>query len=356
MQKQSAYISTRHGANRSHLAEGSKKTGYYSPVRIFSLLGFSVFLTGCVTLPPQDLKGKVTVYPSSVHQGETFLIQFQLQSSQAPIPNSKGVNLIVGEVEKKAENEAKIVTRPRVFPCPGGFCALVGVGLDYPVGSLSVFLMTPDGGSLDSTTLTVRASEKPVESLRVDPSRVKVSAEDQHRVEEERAVMNEALSSARTENLESFAFQFPNRGKATSAFGKKRIFNGEPRGYHTGVDLRARTGSTIRSSAPGVVRLARKLFIAGGHVLVDHGGGIFSSYSHLSEILVKEGERVTTGDTVGKAGATGRVTAPHLHWTIRVEGEAVDPQQFLEVLKRLNPSEKALGRASMAKGISVIGE
>lgn len=101
------------------------------------------------------------------------------------------------------------------------------------------------------------------------------------------------------------------------------------------MDLRAGLGSKIRSANSGVVRLARALFMAGNHVLVDHGGGIFSSYSHLSQISVKEGQRIAAGELIGKAGATGRVTAPHLHWTIRVEGEAVDPIQFLEVLKQL---------------------
>lgn len=301
----------------------------------------SILITGCVTPLPKDLTGKLSVLPKSVHQGETLLLQFQLHSAQTALTQSKGVMLEVGQPDQKAESDAKIVKNPRVFNCPAGFCALVGVGLDYPVGNLSVSLTTGDGRTLDSVTIAVRASEKPVERLRVDPSRVKISAEDQRRVDEEREIVHGVLNSARAEALEAFAFALPIRSKETSAFGKKRIFNGEPRGYHTGVDLRAGVGSKIKSANSGLVRLARPLFMAGNHVLVDHGGGIFSSYSHLSEISVKEGQRIAAGELVGKAGSTGRVTAPHLHWTIRVEGEAVDPLQFLEVLKQLGAAQNS---------------
>jgi murein DD-endopeptidase MepM/ murein hydrolase activator NlpD len=310
-------------------------------VQTFSLLLTLFLIAGCVTPLPTDLTGKVTVVPKSVHQGETVLIQFQLQSSQKVLTQSKGVNLEVGDATQKNESDAKVVHHPRVFNCPAGFCALVGVGLDYPVGNLHIALKLPDGSTLDSTTISVHASEKPMERLRVDPSRVKLSTEDQRRVDEEREIVHGALNTARAEDLESFAFALPIRSKETSAFGKKRVFNGEPRGYHTGVDLRAGVGSKIRSANSGIVRLARPLFMAGNHVLVDHGGGIFSSYSHLSEISVKEGQRIARGDLVGKAGATGRVTAPHLHWTVRVAGEAVDPMQFMDLLRGLSNQESS---------------
>lgn len=283
---------------------------------------------------PAALQGKVTASPSVVHQGDTVLIQFASQN--------QGVTLMVGESNPSGSGDkATIVNRPRIFACPNGFCALVGVGLDYPIGKLSIALNGPDGKTLDSTTVLVRASEKPVERLRVDPSRVKVSKADKRRIDEEKKVVHGLLNSPRSEALEALAFQLPVQSPETGAFGKKRIFNGEPRGYHTGVDLRASTGTEIRATNSGVVRLARSMFMAGGQVLLDHGGGIFSSYSHLSKILVKEGQRVSAGEILGKAGATGRVTAPHLHWTVRVEGEAVDPLQFLEILKSLSHAEKS---------------
>ncbi len=312
----------------------SQKVGYYFLVRILSALLLSTFITGCVTALPTEIKAKVTASPSSVQQGDTVLIQFSTQT--------QGVTLLVGESNPSNDGKnAKLVNRPRVFVCPNGFCALVGVGLDYPIGKLSIALNGPDGKMLDSTTVLVRASEKPTERLSVDPSRVKISKRDQRRIDEEKKIVHAALNSPRSEALESFAFQLPVQSKATGAFGRKRIFNGQPRGYHTGVDLRASLGTEIRSANSGMVRLARSLFMAGGQVLLDHGGGIFSSYSHLSKILVKEGQRVSAGEILGKAGATGRVTAPHLHWTVRVEGEAIDPLQFLEILEPLSRTEKS---------------
>lgn len=314
-------------------------------MRTLSLILLSLLITGCVTPLPKDLKGKVVAFPKSLRQGETLLIQFQLESRQK-LTQSKGVTVEVGNAAQKSESDPRIVHSPRVFSCPTGFCALVGVGLDYPVGNLPIAIKLPDGSALDSTTVLVTASGKPLERLRVDPSRVKLSAEDQRRVDEEREIVHGVLNTARTEDLESFDFALPIRSKETSAFGKMRVFNGEPRGYHNGVDLRAGVGAKIRAANSGVVRLARPLFMAGNHVLVDHGGGIFSSYSHLNEISVKEGQRIAAGELVGKAGSTGRVTAPHLHWTVRVEGEAIDPMQFLEVLKQVaNPATPQLTKA-----------
>lgn len=293
-----------------------------------TLLAISILIAGCVTpTTPTPLAGKVTVSPTAVHQGDTLLIQTGTLS--------KGLTLMVGG------SDAKIVNRPRFFNCAAGLCALVGVGLDYPVGKLSIALNGPDGKPLDSTTVMVLASEKPVERLKVDPSKVKISKADQRRIDEEKKILHAVFDSPRAEDLESIGFQLPVQSKETAAFGKKRIFNGTPRGYHMGVDLRASTGTEVRAANSGIVRIARPLFMAGGHVLVDHGGGIFSSYSHLSKILVKEDQKIKVGEIVGKAGATGRVTAPHLHWTVRVEGEAVDPLQFLEVLKPLSSSEKS---------------
>jgi len=125
-------------------------------------------------------------------------------------------------------------------------------------------------------------------------------------------------------------FVRPAPGEPTSEFGTRRIFNGEPRAPHPGIDLRAATGTPVVVAGPGRVALAANLYYSGGTVIVDHGGGLFTVYAHLSKIEAKEGATVQSGDAVGLSGATGRVTGPHLHWGARV-GEAIfDPRALLD--------------------------
>lgn len=121
----------------------------------------------------------------------------------------------------------------------------------------------------------------------------------------------------------------------TSRFGNRRTYigigtNEEIYGFHTGVDYQGGTGLPITAPAPGVVVFAGPLIVRGQATLIDHGWGVFSGFWHQSEILVKVGQKVETGDIIGKVGGTGRVTGPHLHWEIWVNGIQVDPQEWLE--------------------------
>jgi murein DD-endopeptidase MepM/ murein hydrolase activator NlpD len=122
----------------------------------------------------------------------------------------------------------------------------------------------------------------------------------------------------------------PVPGDPTSEFGTHRFFNGEPRAPHPGIDLHAASGTPVFASGPGRVALAEDLYYSGGTVIVDHGGGLFTIYAHLSRIESKAGATIEAGQQLGLSGATGRVTGPHLHWGARV-GEAIfDPRALLD--------------------------
>ncbi len=125
-------------------------------------------------------------------------------------------------------------------------------------------------------------------------------------------------------------FLRPVPGEPTSEFGTRRIFNGEPRAPHAGIDLKAATGTPVQASGPGSVAYAGDLYYSGGTVIVDHGGGLFTIYAHLSKIGTKEGASVKAGDAVGLSGATGRVTGPHLHWGAKVGETIFDPRGLLD--------------------------
>jgi murein DD-endopeptidase MepM/ murein hydrolase activator NlpD len=123
--------------------------------------------------------------------------------------------------------------------------------------------------------------------------------------------------------------------KITSSFGNKRLFNGKLKSYHNGIDFRAPIGTPVFASNSGVVRLAENLFYSGKVVILDHGNFIFTIYAHLSKIDVKAGQQVGKGQQLGLTGATGRVSGPHLHWGVKVNGAAVNPIQFVKTMASL---------------------
>lgn len=129
----------------------------------------------------------------------------------------------------------------------------------------------------------------------------------------------------------SGTFQRPTPGDFTSPFGTHRLYNEVFWGRHTGIDLRGPMGTPILASGAGRVALAERLDIRGNHVIIDHGWGIYTGYSHLSEMHVTRGQYVQQGQILGLSGNTGRSSGPHIHWEVAVSGEWVDPARFLEL-------------------------
>ncbi|MBO4301444.1 MAG: M23 family metallopeptidase [Desulfovibrio sp.] len=172
--------------------------------------------------------------------------------------------------------------------------------------------------------------KRPVQKLNVDRKYVNPPAEQTARIKADREKVRNALSKKMAEHWWSLPLHrpVPDRG-VSSQFGLKRVFNGQPRGVHRGLDLRAPQGETVTACADGVVVLTDDLYYSGNAVYINHGEGVFTAYLHLSRILVREGQRVRRGENVGLVGATGRVTGPHLHLSFIVQGESVDPQPFL---------------------------
>jgi murein DD-endopeptidase MepM/ murein hydrolase activator NlpD len=133
-----------------------------------------------------------------------------------------------------------------------------------------------------------------------------------------------ALASVRPEKEWELPLLRPVGGGVSSAFGGRRVVNGEPRSPHRGTDLRGAEGTPVRASAAGTVLLAEPQYFSGNVIFLDHGLGVVSSYAHLSSFDVRPGDRVERGQAIGKVGATGRVTGPHLHLGLFIQGIAVD--------------------------------
>jgi murein DD-endopeptidase MepM/ murein hydrolase activator NlpD len=150
---------------------------------------------------------------------------------------------------------------------------------------------------------------------------------DLKRIERDNIVVGKARA-VRSDRLDfANGFSWPLVGRISGVFGSQRIYNGEPRQPHYGVDVAAPVGTLARAPAAGKVTLAENdLFFSGGTLMIDHGHGLSSTFLHLSAILVKVGDEVKPGDVIAKVGATGRATGPHLDWRMNWHERRVDPQ------------------------------
>lgn len=163
----------------------------------------------------------------------------------------------------------------------------------------------------------------------VPPRTIAPSAEDKKRIAREQKILD-AAREKEEQTAVPRCFLWPVKGRISSTFGKQRIYNGVMKGDHSGFDIAAPTGTPVKAVADGRVQLAQDdLFYTGGTVLIEHGSGVFSGYSHLSEVSVPVGTFVQAGDVIGAVGATGRATGPHLHLTISWRSVRVDPQILL---------------------------
>ncbi len=167
--------------------------------------------------------------------------------------------------------------------------------------------------------------EFPVQALQVDSKYVSLSKADLTRHRGERQAVRRALDTVTPRRYWECPMFRPVPGGVSSEFGLRRRFNGQERQPHRGVDLRARYGQRIAAAFGGRVLLAGDHFFSGKALYIDHGEGVVTMYMHLSEIMVRQGQRVTKGQTIGRIGATGRVTGPHLHFGMAILGDLVDP-------------------------------
>ena len=177
----------------------------------------------------------------------------------------------------------------------------------------------------------VSAREWDETTLSVAPKFSSPPAEVQDRIARDRRQFRAVLDRASPEWLLDGPFESPRPFDITAEFGQKRVFNGELQSRHTGLDLRGQVGRPVHAAGRGRVVLAGDFYYSGNGIFLDHGLGVYTGYFHLSEILVSEGDMVNTGDLIGRAGATGRVTGPHLHWSLWVDGTGQDAGGLLDL-------------------------
>jgi murein DD-endopeptidase MepM/ murein hydrolase activator NlpD len=213
--------------------------------------------------------------------------------------------------------------------------ALVGIDLDV---TPRTYTATIDADDLQATCdLVVKARVFPMRHLRVDEAFVNPPAAVQERIEREAKTLEAIWNAPPSERLWSGRFIRPVPQPANSRFGTRSVFNGVPRSAHGGADFLSPSGTPVHAPNGGRVVLARDLYFSGNTVIIDHGVGLFSTLAHLSAIDVREGDTVRPGQIVGRVGATGRVTGPHLHWAVRASFARVDPLAVLALLGKRGP-------------------
>ena len=205
--------------------------------------------------------------------------------------------------------------------------AVIGIPLSAPLGKSAVIVRDPNG--LQEFDFDVGAKQYASQSLKVAPKHVDLSKADLARVGAERLRIDRAVNRWSDAPPESLRFPAPVPGPRSSSFGLRRIFNGESRSPHSGMDIAAPTGTAILAPIAGTVIDTGDYFFTGNTVFIDHGRGLISMYCHLSKIEVVPGQRVAAGTRLGAVGMTGRATGPHLHWALSLNRAWVDPALFL---------------------------
>ena len=218
---------------------------------------------------------------------------------------------------------------------PDTWHALIGIDLDTKPGRslVEIEARLADGSPLRAGyPLTVVPKTFSTRRLSVAPEFVTPPAAEQARIERERVLLGRVLAGVSPKRLWGDGFARPTDGELISRFGVRSVFNGQPRAPHRGVDFRGATGTPVSAPAAGLVVLAEDLYFLGTTVILDHGLGVFSMLCHLSRVDVRKGAVAARGEIIGAVGATGRVTGPHLHWTLRIGSASVDPLSVLSVV------------------------
>lgn len=225
-------------------------------------------------------------------------------------------------------SDLRFNTRPVLVQ---GTEALVGLPLSQPLGTAELTYRLGDQTRSHAFKVSNKAYTEQYITLK-NREMVNPNPEQLARIRRESRRQRALYLTFSDRSPPQNGFLRPLEGPVSSLFGHRRFFNGEPRNPHSGLDIAAPTGAEIRAPADAEVTLVDHLYYNGKTIFLDHGQGLITMYCHLSEPLVNEGETVQQGQVIGLVGATGRVTGPHLHWSVSLNGYRVDPQSMMRML------------------------
>ena len=211
-----------------------------------------------------------------------------------------------------------------------GYVAVVGIPLSAKPGAHSLDVHVAN----ETSTLSFHVRDAEYETQHItlkDQRKVEPSKSDLIRIEKESKEIATALARWTDATPPTTAFAAPTQGRLSSSFGLRRVFNGQPRKPHSGLDIAAPDGAPVLAPATGMVVAVGNYFFNGNTIFLDHGQGLITMYCHLSKIDVKVGKVVSQGELIGAVGHTGRATGAHLHWGVGLNRAFVDPRLFLDL-------------------------
>ena len=268
---------------------------------IFFLMGsFIINITHAITLPHTEaVPGGIAVVNLGISTSKT--------NGEAPIVNYNKQRVMV------TDND-------------GTWHSIVGIPLSAKTGKHKLKIK----GSLKTVSFLVKPKKYAEQRITIkDKRKVNPNPEDMKRIRREKKRITKALSHWEEKEAVETSFVIPVSGELSSPFGLRRYFNEQPRKPHSGIDIAAPEGTPIVSPAAGKVIESGDFFFNGNSVFIDHGQGLITMYCHMSEIKVKPGQTVRKGEAIGAIGKTGRVTGPHLHWSVSLNNARVDPRLFI---------------------------
>lgn len=217
----------------------------------------------------------------------------------------------------------------------GAWYAVVGLPLALEPGAYELSVLERAAQATRTIALQVGGKEYETQRLTVANRRhVEPEERDLRRIERERRILSRAFSVWTDALADDLVFDLPAVGRFSAAFGLKRYFNEQPRQPHSGLDIAAPVGTPVMAPAAGEVIQTGSYFFNGRTVLIDHGQGLISMYTHLNRITVAKGAKVKRGQRIGTVGKTGRVTGAHLHWSVSLNNARVDPLLLLSASVR----------------------
>jgi len=288
--------------------------------RVFSIAGrgllvslLLILLSSCMTV-----KGlEVDFSDSRLAQGELALVHLKGPVSEAPISGKfKGGETIIVKSKKGL-----------------GAWAIVAADLESEPGTY--YITFNYGEKKISSSLRIVSGEFGTERITLPAKMVTFDKKTLARIKREKETLKTAMATSSKKRLWSGPFIMPLKGRISGAFGQRRILNGSPRSPHGGLDIAAPAGRPIVAAGAGRVAYVGKFFFYGNFVVLDHGLGLYTLYAHMSSTLVKKGQLVKIGEPLGRVGATGRATGPHLHFAVRIGNARVSPRGFIGLTKRI---------------------
>ncbi len=255
----------------------------------------------------------------------TLSVSAMTLPQQSAVPGGVVIVLVASGVDSKPEvryNRRQVM----VLQQDGQWLAVVGVPLSAKIGSQT--LTVKSEGKTAKISFVIADKAYPTQHIEIkDDGKVNPTNYDMKRINGEKAIINAALEHW-TEGDVALNFAWPIEGRVSGLFGRRRVFNGQPRNPHSGMDIAAPTGTEIHAPADGVIRNTGDYFFNGNTVFIDHGQGLVTMFCHMNKIDVKAGQAIKQGDVIGTVGMTGRVTGPHLHLGVSLNDARVEPRLF----------------------------